>query len=471
VANLPFIAGLSARARIAFMACAAGVILLAIAAAWWVSHPPYGVLFRDIKQADAAEITTALDQLQVSYRLADDGATILVPEDRVYDARMKLVSQGVPKGSSAGFELFKDSDYGVTEFAQKVNFQRALQGELERTIESLDEVTSARVHLTLRRGSLFEDDKTPAKASVTLTLKPRRHVDAAQVAGVQRLVASAVEGLEPSSVVVLDDRGTPLVATAGAPGQAAASDALDQQARAEQDLRARATQLLGEALPGQAFSVSVDVALNYDRVKRVSEHLITQGKDGNGLLLRQKTNSTGRLTNDTEADGSHPATASLGQESEYAHGREQEEYESAPGRIQRITVGIVVPQVLPPAQVTRLEDVVAAGLGLDIARGDRVRIAGFPVVSAVAQPVSAAPQPDASTPAAHPSPVVATTSTAHWAAFPVSSIAVACVLCCFVGVVWMLRRGRREAAARLTREERDQLLRQMLAWAEEGAPR
>jgi flagellar M-ring protein FliF len=457
---------MSARTRAAFILCVGAIVVAGVALAWWAMHPPYGVLFRDLREADAAEITTALDQQQVPYRLADDGSTVLVPEERVYESRMKLVSQGVPKGNSVGFELFKDSDYGVTEFAQKVNFQRALQGELERTIESLDEVTSARVHLTLRRDSLFDGDKTPAKASVTLTLKPGRHVDTNQVAGIQRLAASAVDGLEPSSVVVLDERGTPLTsASSGGNARASLGEALDEQEKAEQDLRARAAQLLAQALPGQAFSVSVDVALNFDRVKRVSEHLIAQGKDGNGLLSHVKTNSTGKLTGDPDPDGKLPATASLGQESDYAHGREQEEYESAPGRIQRITVGVVVPSGLAQGEVARLEDVVAAGLGLDLARGDRVKIAGFAAAKVPSLPT---PPPVAATSGRVPTLHPAATAAGSSSLFALGTAIVA-VLIVLVAAGFALAFRRKEPVPRLNRDERDELLRKMIAWVDEGA--
>jgi len=202
-----FFSSMPTRARVGF---GVGVLVIAAViglAVWWIMHPPYGVLFRDLREADAAEITTTLAQLQVPYRLSDEGKSILVPEEQVYETRMKLVSQGIPKGGSVGFELFKDSDYGVTEFAQKVNFQRALQGELERTIASLDEVASSRVHMTIRRTDLFQPDQDPSKASVTLSLRPDKHLNAREVAGIQRLIASAVDGLTPESVVVIDDKG------------------------------------------------------------------------------------------------------------------------------------------------------------------------------------------------------------------------------------------------------------------------
>ena len=296
-----FFSSMSYRSRIAF---ATGLLLIVCViggAAWWIMHPPYGVLFRDLRESDAAEITTALSQMQVPYRLADEGKTILVPDEQVYDTRMKLVSQGVPKGGSVGFELFKDSDYGVTEFAQRVNFQRALQGELERTISSLTEVTSARVHLTIHHAGLFEHDQETSKASVTIDLRPTKHLDAREVVGVQRLVASAVEGLVPESVVVLDDKGVVLSGNP-ADGSVSVGDRLDQQTRMQTELRTRVGQLLHRVLFSDDFTVSVDVRLNYDHVKQVSERLLAQGRDGNGLLVREKVNATSSIANSADPD-------------------------------------------------------------------------------------------------------------------------------------------------------------------------
>ncbi len=383
-----FFASMSNRARMAFVI---GVVLIAGvvgAASWWVMHPPYGVLFRDLRESDAAEITATLDQMQMPYRLADEGKTILVPDGQVYETRMKLVSQGVPKGGSVGFELFKDSDYGVTEFAQKINFQRALQGELERTISALDEVASARVHLTIRRSDLFAPDQDPSKASVTLSLRPNKHLDAREVAGVQRLVASAVDGLAPETVVVLDDKGMVLSGyAAGGQNGALNSDSLDAQTQMENQLRARVGDLLHRVLRTDNFTVSVDVSLNYDHVKQVREQLIAQGKDGNGLLVHEKINSSGHGVDEADPDHAKGGSTSSDRDVEYAHGREQEEVDQAPGRVGRISVGIVIPAMLSPNEISKLTDVVSAGLGLDAARGDKVDIAAIAPPEPVAAPV------------------------------------------------------------------------------------
>jgi len=463
-----FFASMSDRARLAF---AAGVLLIAIVvgvAVWWIMHPPYGVLFRDLREADAAEITATLGQMQVPYRLTDEGKAILVPSEQVYETRMKLVSQGVPKGGSVGFELFKDSDYGVTEFAQKVNFQRALQGELERTIASLEEVASARVHMTIRRTDLFEPDQDPSKASVTLSLRPDKHLDAREVAGIQRLIASAVDGLAPESVVVIDDKGMVLSGYSAAAGQSGAltSDSLDAQTQLENQLRTRIGDLLHRVLLTDNFTVSVDVRLNYDHVKHVREQLIAQGKDGNGLLVHEKIDSTGHSSDDADPDHAKGGSASSSdRDLEYAHGREQEEVDQAPGRIDRISVGIVIPSMLPPGEISKLTEVVSAGLGLDTARGDKVDIA------AIAPPVPVATVPsvthaaainhdDATSVSATDDAVSTVEASTHWWVYPVIGVLILGLL------IALLMAGRTSTPRRLTQSEREEALLRLRQWIE-----
>jgi flagellar M-ring protein FliF len=465
-----FFASMSNRARIAF---AVGILLIAGivgVASWWIMHPPYGVLFRDLRESDAAEISATLDQMQVPYRLADEGKTIMVPDAQVYETRMKLVSQGVPKGGSVGFELFKDSDYGVTEFAQKINFQRALQGELERTISALDEVASARVHLTIRRSDLFAPDQDPSKASVTLNLRPGKHLDAREVAGIQRLVASAVDGLAPESVVVLDDKGM-VLSGYSAEGQNGAlnSDSLDAQTQMENQLRGRVGELLHRVLRTDNFTVSVDVSLNYDHVKQVREQLIAQGKDGNGLLVHEKINASGHSGDDADPDHAKGGSTSSDREVEYAHGREQEEVDQAPGRVGRISVGIVIPATLTPGEVSKLSDVVSAALGLDASRGDKVDIAAIAPPEPVSTPVanansSAASNLDATSTNAAATDEAATASVAasrYWWIYPV----IAALVLFLVGALLMAARST-STPRRLTMSEREAALLRLRQWIE-----
>jgi len=463
---------MSQRARIAF---GAGLLLIACLVGiglWWIAHPPYGVLYGNLREADAAEITTTLGQMQVPYRLADQGKVILVPSDQVYETRMQLVSRGVPKGGSVGFELFKDSDYGVTEFAQHVNYQRALQGELERTIAALGEVDSARVHLTIRRADLFQTDTDPSKASVTLTLRQGKSLDAKEVAGVQRLVASAVDGLAPASVVVLDDQGRVLsTSSAGGQGNALDSDSLSARTQMEGQLRTRVDELLHRVLQTDNFTVSVSVSLNYDHVKQVRQRLIPQGKDGNGLLVREKIDSSGHAADDSGANQTAGSATSSDRELEFAHGSEQEEVDQAPGRIERISVGIVVPGALPREEIDKLSGVVSASLGLDPSRGDKVDIVALvpsEAAKATANPVVRAAPIDAPPPLDAGAPSAAETTAAKPAAQWRNHVWLypALTLLVLLALVALLMTRRTAAPRRLTAPEREEALLRLRQWIE-----
>lgn len=444
----------SMRKRIILIGGTLAILGLAGAIAWWAMRPAFDPAFTGLKEADAAEIATALDAMQVPHRFADGGATLLVPADAVYDVRMKLVAQGVPHGGTVGFESFKDSDFGVTEFAQRVNYQRALQGELERTIGSIGEIASVRVHLTLRRAGMFESDESPSKASVTVSLQPGRTLEPRQVAGIQRLVASAVDGLLPERVAVLGPGGTPLSAGAGG-----AAEQGDEQARIENRLHQRVDGLLRDVLGDAArYSVSVDVRLNYDRVKQMSDRLLAQGKDGNGLVVRQKSSTSHGAP---VAEGEAARSSGGDSELEFAHGREQEEVERAPGRIERISIGVVLPAGMPDATVARLQSVIGAAAGLDTARGDRLDIAAVAIgalpapTRAAAGAVAAAPV--AGTHAASTAEVLGGFPVWAWIALGVALAAGA------TGAGVGIGRRRREPR-RLTPAERERMLADVRQW-------
>jgi len=167
----------------------------------------YAVLYNSLRPADASAIVAELDSKGVAYRLEDQGTTILVPKGESDTVRLAIVRSDAPLKGSAGFELFNKSDMGLSDFAQKINYQRALQGELARTIMMMGEIENARVHLTIPERSLFRGTRSEPKAAVTLTLQRGKLVDEARVAGIQRLVAAAVPDLELPDVVILDELG------------------------------------------------------------------------------------------------------------------------------------------------------------------------------------------------------------------------------------------------------------------------
>jgi flagellar M-ring protein FliF len=182
---------------------------------------PYGVLFSDLRASYAATIAAELDKRKIPYRLEDSGATILVPRDAIDATRLAIAGEDLPIKGTVGFELFNKSDMGLTEFAQRINYQRALQGELARTLMSMDAVEWARMHLMLAEPTVFRDDRQPSKAAATLQARPGRTISPAMAQGIQRLIAAAVPDLTADDVVVLDADGRSLTAAqAGAPQEA-----------------------------------------------------------------------------------------------------------------------------------------------------------------------------------------------------------------------------------------------------------
>ncbi len=167
----------------------------------------YGVLFSNLSQEDAGGIVSKLKGKKVSYRLEANGTTILVSKSEMYELRLVLASEGMPKGGGVGFEIFDRQELGVTDFVQRLNYQRALQGELARTIAGMPEVLEARVHIVAPKESLFIEDQKETTASVALKLRPGRTLSPGQVESIVNLVASSVAGLHPTQVTVVDLRG------------------------------------------------------------------------------------------------------------------------------------------------------------------------------------------------------------------------------------------------------------------------
>ena len=192
------------------MLVAGGALLAALFlfAIWYlVIRTPYAPAFTELKSADASLIIEELERQKTPYELTDNATTIMVPEDQVDASRVNILGGDLPLKGTVGFELFNQSDMGLTEFAQKINYQRALQGELARTLMSLENIETARVHLSLPDSGIFERDKRAAKASVTIAPKLGKSVDGTTVTGIQRLIASAVSDLDTSNVAVLDAEG------------------------------------------------------------------------------------------------------------------------------------------------------------------------------------------------------------------------------------------------------------------------
>ena len=188
-------------------AAVAGILALILILWMWNREPDYKVLFANYTDKDGGAITAALDQMQVKYKLAEGGQAILVPAEQVHNVRLRLAQQGLPKGGNVGFEVMENQKLGVSQFLEQVNYQRALEGELARSIQSIGAVESARVHLALPKPSVFVRDQQKPTASVILQLHANRMIDPAQVSAIVHLVASSVPELSPANVTVVDQAG------------------------------------------------------------------------------------------------------------------------------------------------------------------------------------------------------------------------------------------------------------------------
>ncbi|MYN01880.1 flagellar basal body M-ring protein FliF [Pseudoduganella sp. DS3] len=188
-------------------AAVAGVLALILMLWMWNKEPDYKVLFANYTDKDGGAITAALDAAQIKYKLAEGGQAILVPSDQVHNVRLRLAQQGLPKGGNVGFEVMENQKLGVSQFLEQVNYQRALEGELARSIQSIGAVESARVHLAMPKPSVFVRDAQKPTASVVLQLHANRMIDPAQVSAIVHLVASSVPELSPANVTVVDQSG------------------------------------------------------------------------------------------------------------------------------------------------------------------------------------------------------------------------------------------------------------------------
>lgn len=278
----------------------AGVIAV-IAAVWLAfssvrSPSEYRVLYSNLSEADGAAILAALEQQGVPYKFTEGGAAIMVPQQALYETRLKLAGQGLPKAANVGFELLDNQKFGTSQFVEQVNYVRALEGELARSVASLDQVKSARVHLAIPKQTAFVREREDPTASVVVELFPGRVLDDAQTAAITRLVSSSVPRLQPKNVSVVDTEGALL---APSPNRNDGLDAsqLRYTAELEAALNRRLSELLEPIAGSEGFRAQVAVDLDFDERERTSE---TFGKnaapEGQAFRSRQTVEMQGSST-------------------------------------------------------------------------------------------------------------------------------------------------------------------------------
>lgn len=383
--------GLGPRERFGLIAGSVLIVAATVAAALWTLRTEYQVVFAELAPGDAALMVAELERMKIPYQLGEGGAAILVDRDIAHKTRIQLMGKNLPLHGAVGFELFNNTDFGMTEFAQKVNYQRALQGELTRTILALSEIQDARVHLVLPDEGLFRRAQGTAKASITLALKAGRRLSAEQVTGIQRLVSAAVQGIAMQDVTLIDQHGVALTRNGDAnAGGDASSGRLDLKKETEAHLARKANEVLERAFGRAQALVSVDVLLNLDQIRTTTEDVIgapaLAGQAATGIVTRERAvTHEGIAPLDriaAEASGKRGGNGSTQHEVEYSVGKRVEQVVTGPGSIRRLQVVAVLARGLDANQIEPVREMLAAAVGASKERGDTVVVYAFDAAAA-----------------------------------------------------------------------------------------
>jgi len=414
--SLPQKIGLAA----ALLAVAVGIPLFTR----WQREGSFRPLFTNMLPEDAAAVVQKLKESGIDHRLSDNGATVLVEADKVDEARLELAAIGLPKSGRIGFELFDKTNLGVTDFSEKVNYRRALEGELERTVKAINSIESARVHITFPKDSVFLDSREPAKASVLVKLRPGAALQPRNVVAISNLVGSAVEGLLPDAVSVVDMQGNLLSKRRRSPDGPDGGDALlDYRQQVEKDLagkvEATLEPLLGEARFRVGISADCDISTSeqtdetYDPTRSVmstSQKTEDVSSSGQPAGVPGTPSNLPRSTIKPLASGGSSSGASRRTESvAFETSRSVRQVKMPRGSIKRISAAVLLDQnfvwqgqgaqrkrVLAapaPERIKAIHDIVAGVLGIQAERGDQVVIESLPFEQTLAREEEGASSP------------------------------------------------------------------------------
>lgn len=369
----------------------------------WITAPTQAPLFSNLSSTDASAIVEELNAAGVAYELADGGGTILVAKDRVYDLRLQMSGQGLPAGQDTGYALLDEQGITTSEFQQQVTYQRALEGELSKTLESLEGVNSAIVHVALPEDEVFVTEQAKPTASVLLDLSAGTALSGEQIQAVTNLVSSSVQDMEPDQVTVTDASGQVL----SAPGTGITAAAGDARSQVEQEYEARlktnAQSILDRVVgPGRAVvSVRADVDLSqsdttsetytYDQgTPPVSESTTTENYTGSGTPVG---GVLGPENMPDAADNAGGGTSTYEKESTTSNnavGKTTTVTEGAPGGLNRLTVSVVMDEaVAGNLNQQQIRDLMTTAVGLDEARGDDITVASMPFDTTAADEAAA----------------------------------------------------------------------------------
>ncbi|CAN7638989.1 flagellar M-ring protein FliF [Acidovorax sp. Leaf76] len=399
------------------------LVAVAIAAIVLGRQPDYRVLFANLSDKDGGAIVAQLSQMNVPYKYADGGGAILIPSDRVHDVRLRLATQGLPKGSVTGFELMESSKFGMTQFQERLNFQRGLEGELTRSIQALSSVQGARVHLALPNQNGFFREQQKPSASVLVSLHPGRILDRAQLAGIVHLVASSVPELSPSAVSVLDDTGKLLSQSpdGGGTGTEVNAQQLLHVQQLEQQYTRRIMDILEPVVGRNNVKAQVTAEVDFTQTESTSEQFrpnqtpdstairSQQVLESKGSANKTATGVPGAVSNQPPApttapvNGANPAptagNSQQGTEEQTSKRESTTNFEvdktvrvtrGSTGNVKRLSAAVVVnyqtaedkgkpiTKALTPEQLEQMTALVRETIGFNKERGDSVNLMNTP---------------------------------------------------------------------------------------------
>ncbi|HEC8345426.1 TPA: flagellar M-ring protein FliF [Providencia rettgeri] len=406
--------------KIPLMIAAAAAVSIIVALLLWLRSPDYRVLLSNLSAKDGGGIVSQLTQMNVPYQIADNGSAILVPADKVHELRLKLAQSGLPKGGNTGFELLDKEQFGISQFSEQINYQRALEGELSRTIESLSPVQSARVHLAIPKPTLFVREQKLPTASVTVGLLPGRMLDEGQISAIVHMVSSSVTGLTASNVIIVDQAGR-LLTNNDNSQQSANSAQIKMTKEMESHLKQRIEDILSPLVGRANIHAQVTAQMDFSKVEQTSEeYKPNQTPDSAAIRSRQNSQSMqnnnggtggvpGALSNqpvsapnapiETNKDNkdnkdaqqttnnrNNTTNSQSDETTNYEVDRKISHTQRQIGVIDRLSVAVIVnyhsqegengPEMkpLPPEMLQQIEALTREAMGFSSARGDSINI-------------------------------------------------------------------------------------------------
>lgn len=369
--------------RIYILVGAVSSVVLLTLLVTFATKTNYGVLFSGLDPNEAGIIVEKLKEQNVTYQLEGNGNTILVPNSKVYDLRLEMAAQGLPQTGTIGYEIFDKNNIGTTDFIQKINARRALEGEIGRTISTLNEVKSVRVHLVLPEPSLFIEDQKNATASITLKLLPGHKLTTQQITGISNLVAASVEGLNVDNVTIVDSFGNILKQPSDEESLfSLTSNQMEIKRNVENYYSEKLKSLLEKVIGKDRVAVQVTAELNFDRVDRT----VTKFDPDNIIVVSEQKNTRSSGADNNYPDKTEDVTTN------YEVSRTIERIIQDVGNIKRISVAVMVdgkyqipegakePQYVAYTgdELNQLNDIVKSAVGFAAGRGDEISVINMP---------------------------------------------------------------------------------------------